>query len=306
MEALLSRLRRELDALCERFSENPSLSVQLRKLIVVDAMWMLMNVQARRSCMSHLMSLYGWWCELIRAFPFSELAAHVTHRTARTPQLLRWFPIQEFVVMAAEDPTKLMACLHVSDAPLPADAHSADKATVPATDCALTSLPPQLLANIATMLHHSDVTRLGYCCKRLLPICLSDKVWRLVYSRISSGSAVPVGAELNWRARCYDKKRERDYKKALTYGRVGRIVPVPRIVRYDVLDELSAGVHPPGTAVLGAGVAGASGGGAGSAALASDSVSKMPPVDAIHSDEAIRKAVCTRQGTAAWSALARA
>lgn len=173
-------------------------------------------------------------------------------------------------------------------------------------------LPLSAIVHCAAFLDHVSLTRLAFTCKRLLPVGLSDQLWRGICLKLT-GSADDSCS----RTRLYSWKRAAEYKKALTYGRVGRIVPPPRIIRYCLAVAVPEGdIYPEGTppSPRAAPVAGGAGsfpatvsvaGGAGGETrwlMASRPVASSAPAGA----DVVVEAVCSRQGTASWSALGRA
>lgn len=185
------------------------------------------------------------------------------------------------------------------------------------------SLPLPAIVHCASFLDHVSLTRLAFTCKRLLPVGLSDQLWKPVCVRLAGApdGAADKGVDVCWRSRIYAWKRAAEYKKALTYGRVGRIAPPPRIVRYCLALRMGDdGIYPEGTAASPRAVA-ACAGGAGAAASGSGLsagaggetrwlMASRPAASsasgAAAGTDAVVEAVCSRQGTASWSALGRA
>lgn len=196
-----------------------------------------------------------------------------------------------------------------------ADKCAAD--TVTDTAASLLDLPVGNLLIVASYLRHDELARLAYTCRSLLPVALSEQAWKPVFERLNEKTPLPVDGtkSLGFRERCAAIKRAKEYRVALQMGRVGRIAgPKAEVTRYLATDELEAGkIYPTRTMTaeeeeamakelsspfasltmrVKAAAASEGGSSTGSAAGASAVV--------------VLPAVALRQGTASWSALARA
>jgi len=101
----------------------------------------------------------------------------------------------------------------------------------------LDALPTCILAHAFSFLHHADVARMALTCSRMTPIAFDNQLWRGVYLRLHSNADPPRRQEevdhQCWRSRCLAKRKEFEYKRALMYGRVGRIATTRGVVKYD-------------------------------------------------------------------------
>lgn len=145
------------------------------------------------------------------------------------------------------------------------------------------ALPPQLRLLVLEFLPSSDLIATAKVDRATRLLSADEVLWKRIYHLKFGSTPKPVAC---WRAECFNKKKEVEYTKALTYGRLGRVCPAmmqpvtSKISYLDARDEAAPVV-----------------------ALASST--EAPPVRETEVEQTRVAAVVARQGTATWSALSR-
>jgi hypothetical protein len=141
------------------------------------------------------------------------------------------------------------------------------------------SIDTSLQLHALSFLAASDLSRVASTCKHMLPTAMDELLWKDVYAQRYRDSSTTAPASGCWRQECINKRRELEYTRALTYGRLGRTLTSPKVVtRYSYLEA----------PVL-----------CGTSKSVAAEYSPLPEM----TDEQARAHRSVRQGTCTWSAL---
>lgn len=182
-------------------------------------------------------------------------------------------PVWELSLLGAVIPSPKMAACVTSTS-----TDASEKAGGPE---GLTSLPVALAVRIFEFLGAKDLAQLSYTGTLFKLLAMDEVLWELVYRRrhrSAVGDKTPIGG---WRQACVTKRREMEYTRALTYGRLGRVSSLPQqVIKHSFYE-----VTPTGSAAI------------------APTTPQSPSTVVIMSNESARELRVLRQGTCTWSAL---